>query len=190
MSLSKRLTHIRAQIITNALLTRQRPVRLGMANLWFAGWTPTTAGATAGAALGLFLLAILSRLLAVVSTSAEAAWSQSIALQRSASRLGVVPTLVSSKGEKEKDNLSPSSSSASSHLSSPSLLLAPPFIPSIDIPRALLLMFQAFVGYLLMLAVMTYNAWFFIAILLGFGVGELAFGRMMGRHSSYSAIHL
>jgi copper transporter 1 len=38
---------------------------------------------------------------------------------------------------------------------------------------------QSFVNYLLMLAVMTVNAFFFIAILLGLVVGELAFGRFV-----------
>lgn len=34
-----------------------------------------------------------------------------------------------------------------------------------------------FVHYFLMLAVMSYDAWFFIAILLGMFVGEVGFGR-------------
>jgi hypothetical protein len=33
------------------------------------------------------------------------------------------------------------------------------------------------ITYLLMLAVMQFNVWFFIAILIGLGVGELGFGR-------------
>lgn len=33
------------------------------------------------------------------------------------------------------------------------------------------------ISYLLMLAVMQFNVWFFIAILIGLGVGELGFGR-------------
>jgi len=33
------------------------------------------------------------------------------------------------------------------------------------------------ISYFLMLAVMQFNVWFFIAILIGLGVGELGFGR-------------
>lgn len=38
-------------------------------------------------------------------------------------------------------------------------------------------MAYAFILYLLMLAVMTYSAWYLIAILIGLGVGETVFGR-------------
>lgn len=55
--------------------------------------------------------------------------------------------------------------------------VSPPFTLAVDLPRSLLFGFQAFLSYLLMLAVMTYNAYFFIAILVGLIVGELAFGR-------------
>ena len=37
---------------------------------------------------------------------------------------------------------------------------------------------QVFVGYVLMLIVMTYNAWFGAAVLAGAGVGYLAFSAM------------
>jgi hypothetical protein len=38
-------------------------------------------------------------------------------------------------------------------------------------------MFASGVNYFLMLAVMQFNVWLFIAILFGLGVGELGFGR-------------
>jgi hypothetical protein len=38
------------------------------------------------------------------------------------------------------------------------------------------LMAWSAISYLLMLAVMQFNVWFFIAILIGLGVGELGFG--------------
>ena len=72
---------------------------------------------------------------------------------------------------------------------SPRWKKAPPFIPAIDFPRAALFTFQAFVGYLLMLAVMSYSAWFFIAVLLGFAVGELSVGRFMSGHESHG-VHM
>ncbi|KAF8273781.1 hypothetical protein EI94DRAFT_1794819 [Lactarius quietus] len=42
---------------------------------------------------------------------------------------------------------------------------------------ATLFMVWSAISYFLMLAVMQYNVWFFIAILIGLGVGELGFGR-------------
>lgn len=38
-------------------------------------------------------------------------------------------------------------------------------------------MLSSAVQYFLMLAVMQYSVWFFVAIILGLGVGELGFGR-------------
>ena len=42
---------------------------------------------------------------------------------------------------------------------------------------AALFMVWSAISYLLMLAIMQFNVWFFIAILFGLGVGELGFGR-------------
>lgn len=57
----------------------------------------------------------------------------------------------------------------------------PRFSIKVDVCRGLIEGFHSFVGYLLMLAVMTMNAWFFIAIILGIIVGETAFGRFYVR---------
>lgn len=48
---------------------------------------------------------------------------------------------------------------------------------SVDLPRALLVTVLAGVGYLLMLAVMTYNIGYFMSILAGTLIGEVAVGR-------------
>jgi len=45
------------------------------------------------------------------------------------------------------------------------------------ITQTLLYMLQITLGYFLMLIVMTYNAWLFIAIILGAGTGYLCFAR-------------
>ncbi|KAG0139292.1 hypothetical protein CROQUDRAFT_666720 [Cronartium quercuum f. sp. fusiforme G11] len=47
----------------------------------------------------------------------------------------------------------------------------------IDILRCLLVTFQAGLGYLLMLAVMTYNIYYLMAILFGTFIGEVIFGQ-------------
>ena len=44
------------------------------------------------------------------------------------------------------------------------------------IGQGLLQVVQVFIGYLLMLAFMTYNAWICIAVLIGAGLGYIAFG--------------
>ena len=44
-------------------------------NLWFIGWAPNTAGAMAGACIGLFVLAIAERWLAAMRSVMEDHWS-------------------------------------------------------------------------------------------------------------------
>jgi len=132
--------------------------------------------------LGLFFLAVFSRLLTAVRSSAEKAWAQSIALRRAASLR--VPSLDGSQAAGLNTKLSFSSTTTLATLApeTPHWHQAPPFIPAIDIPSSLLFMLEAFVGYMLMLAVMTYNVWWFIAVLLGLGAGQLAFGRYSKGH--------
>ncbi|BGP02240.1 Copper transporter [Rhodotorula toruloides ATCC 204091] len=165
---------------------------LGSANVWFSGWTPTTAGETFGACLGLFFLAVLSRFLSAVKACAEVAWLHSYQQQgRARRRNGPIalpdstpsppdtldPSAAASNLQKETSRSSPAPSYPSSSTSSREPLFSPPFSLAIDLPRSLLFGLQAFIAYLLMLAVMTYNAYFFIAILLGLVAGEMAFGR-------------
>ncbi|SCZ89199.1 BZ3500_MvSof-1268-A1-R1_Chr1-1g01023 [Microbotryum saponariae] len=184
---------------------------IGSSQLWFDGWIPTTSASTAGACIGLALLAILSRFLATVRTSCEANWTQSILRQRlaqhqplvDATLLNTVPTMPSRKGELDVASDPSDKAQARSELadllhkfhSSPA-----PFTPSIDLPRTAifaieLLVFrttqlQAFIGYLLMLAIMTYSAWFFISIISGLALGELLFGRFINSHGHSSDLGL
>lgn len=50
-----------------------------------------------------------------------------------------------------------------------------------DLPRGVLYALQALLAYLLMLSVMTFQAAYIIAIVLGLGLGEVLFGRLGGR---------
>ncbi|KAM0754610.1 Ctr copper transporter [Meredithblackwellia eburnea MCA 4105] len=186
--------------------------QIGTTNLWFSTWTPTSPAATAGACIGLFLLAILSRIINAVSLSAQHAWSQRAALERitassSSSPEAEAEAEIEAEGEGEAGDgykldskapvpvpvpVSSAPNTNPTSTTSPTPLLlhqnqnqhhhhhhhqAPPFVLMIDLPRGLLFAFASFVQYLLMLAVMTFNAWFFVAIVLGLGVGEMGFGR-------------
>ncbi|KAI5479646.1 protein of ctr copper transporter family [Pseudohyphozyma bogoriensis] len=149
--------------------------QLGASNLWFTNWTPTTVGSTFGACVGVFFLAMASRLLSATRSSAEIAWAHYIAgLNRQTSRDSATSELVKSPVEVKKKLR---------------LQRAPPFTPSIDIPRAFLFALHSFVGYMLMLIVMTYNAWFFIAVIFGLSAGELAFGRFAAGHAEEGLDH-
>jgi len=165
-------------LLSPRLLHRLTPLfkfefhRLGASNLWFTSWTPTSAGATAGASIGLFFLAIFARLLSAVRSSAEQSWAETLALRRQAIRLDLIEDKSFGKGSSTPSTINDRPPTVADKFKQ-----APPFLWSIDAPRAALFGVQAFVGYLLMLAVMSYSAWFFIAIILGLMSGELLFGR-------------
>ncbi|KAJ5573961.1 Ctr copper transporter [Penicillium hispanicum] len=55
---------------------------------------------------------------------------------------------------------------------------------SVNLPRAAIRMVNQGISYLLMIAVMTMNVGFFFAVLVGYFIGELVFGRVAGSGSS------
>ncbi|GAA5930643.1 hypothetical protein JCM3775_003831 [Rhodotorula graminis] len=192
---------------TAAMMHTAFTISLGSANLWFEGWTPTSPAATFGACLGLFFLAVLSRVLAAVKVCAETAWAASLAHHRAGRGPISLPAdadagsnALQDQDDDKASQLDPvaapsypsstaaSPSSPSRGLSSPALY-SPPFLLAIDLPRALLLGLQAFVAYLVMLGVMTYNAYFFVAILVGLMAGELAVGRYVAAFGGAGAAH-
>ncbi|KAF9451780.1 hypothetical protein P691DRAFT_806879 [Macrolepiota fuliginosa MF-IS2] len=82
----------------------------------------------------------------------------------------------------EKLQLSVASSEESTKKQRPlPLRTIPPFIARIDIPRGILYGFKRLLGFILMLAVMTFHAGYFISILAGLGLGEILFGRIGAR---------
>lgn len=155
-------------------------------SLWFKGWTPGSKGALVGACIGLFLLALVERLLAGMRGVMEAWWRRktdailvrSLSINRaSQTRSSGDRSSVEQKGEivESVEAAVPPGSVVTSRTSIRRVL--PPFIPSHELARAAFHVSQTFVGYGLMLVVMTFNASYIISILVGSFTGELLFGR-------------
>ncbi|EIW66063.1 hypothetical protein TREMEDRAFT_70320 [Tremella mesenterica DSM 1558] len=64
-----------------------------------------------------------------------------------------------------------------------------PFRWGVDVPRGMLQALQTLVHYLLMLAVMSFNIWWVMCIVLGAGVGEALFGRFGSTHTHMEHTH-
>jgi len=65
----------------------------------------------------------------------------------------------------------------------------PPFCSKLRLVQAFLHVLQMFMGYILMLAFMAYNAWVCIAILIGGGIGHLLFTWLVETPLSDSSDH-
>ncbi|KAG8985650.1 hypothetical protein FRB90_004529 [Tulasnella sp. 427] len=155
--------------------------------LWFKGWTPGSKGALVGACIGLFILALIERLLAAMRGVMEAWWrkkTDAILVRSFSARPNSElrsSTADQSSIEQKGDSLDHAESAASPVVrGAPRTAIRrmiPPFIPTHELTRAVLHVSQAFVGYALMLAVMTFNASYIVSILVGAFTGELLFGR-------------
>lgn len=143
--------------------------------LFFESWKPKSAGAVAGAAIGLALLAICDRWLAAMRAVLEIQWA--------ARPAGYLPT--PSRLEEEKrlddtiDNSASSVSAPDAHASHGRFKrTVPPLVWSRDLTRGALYALQSLLSYLLMLAVMTFQGAYIISIVLGLSIGEILFGRV------------
>ncbi|KAF8126326.1 CTR copper uptake transporter, partial [Boletus edulis] len=134
--------------------------------VWFIGWVPTSAGAMVGTCIGLFMLSIVERWVAVCLELAEQHWTERTS------------NLIIGRSD---DIVSPGSSTASSSLLVPEKFKwgLPPFVPEFDITRGVLFTAQKFLQILLMLTVMTFQFAFVVSIAIGSGVGEVLFGRFL-----------
>ncbi|KAL0060940.1 hypothetical protein AAF712_012277 [Marasmius tenuissimus] len=133
--------------------------------LWFEGWVPKSTGAMVGTCIGLFLLAMVERWISAMRGVMEGYWR--VKAQVACNALDSVSSL--EKETEERPTPQPSVTK--------SLRRGVPFIPPHDIVRGIMHSMQAALGYALMLAVMTYQLSFLIAIVVGLGVGEAFFGR-------------
>ncbi|KAJ7218435.1 CTR copper uptake transporter [Mycena pura] len=116
--------------------------------LFFEGWVPQTRAAVFGACVGLFILTLVE----AVRSMAEASWC------RSAVKL--LDRDNDNKDRKTRFRL---------HL--------PPFALAHDAMRGAMHALQALLGFIFMLAVMTFQGAYLITIVCGLGVGEILFGR-------------
>ncbi|OBZ74630.1 Ferric reductase transmembrane component 3 [Grifola frondosa] len=141
-------------------------------NLWFLGWVPASTGAMVGTCIGLFLLALVERWVATCRAVMEVHWRKRAQIIQS-DRMNL-PVSADSKGQQ-----TPSITSVRSAVT---MRGAPPFIFAHDITRGILHVGQTALQFAFMLAVMTFQAGFIFAIVVGLGVGEALFGRRFAQH--------
>ncbi|EEH33442.2 hypothetical protein PAAG_04492 [Paracoccidioides lutzii Pb01] len=148
--------------------------------LYSNDWTPRSAGTYAGTCIFLIVLAVMFRALLATKSMLEHRWAAAAMSRRyvvvagqlpAAERIQMDPnastgTLVSANGVEEKVRVVASLKGQTA-----------PWRFSVDLPRALLVMVTAGVGYLLMLAVMTMNVGYFMSVLAGVFVGDVVLGR-------------
>ncbi|KAF2227275.1 copper transporter family protein [Elsinoe ampelina] len=155
--------------------------------LWSQTWTPTSTGAYAGTCIFLIVLAIISRGLAAFRQRLEVKWHDAAINRRyivvaGGSNEGQLSNQLKEEGEGGvltargiDENVQVIKTKARSREGTP-------WRVSTDLPRAGIFTVQAGVGYLLMLAVMTFNVGYFLSILVGLFVGEVALGRFTSHY--------
>ncbi|ETN40009.1 uncharacterized protein HMPREF1541_04284 [Cyphellophora europaea CBS 101466] len=148
--------------------------------LYSESWTPSSTGAYAGTCIFLILLAITLRSLFAAKSVLEQRW----AAQARNRKLVLVKGQESASERVENDPYAKFGSFIGANGAEERLKYvqadgrrALPFRLSTDVPRAALVMVIAAVSYLLMLAVMTMNVGYFLSVLAGVFVGEVAVGR-------------
>lgn len=147
--------------------------------LYSEGWTPSSAGAYAGTCIFLILLAVILRALFTAKSFLDAR-----AIESALKRRYVVVADQNSAAEKVMGDANSTTGILTTNgvQENVRMVQAPvkhiqPFRFSVDLPRAGLMTVIAGVGYLLMLAVMTFNVGYFLSVLGGTFLGEIAFGR-------------
>ncbi|SAM07765.1 hypothetical protein [Absidia glauca] len=135
--------------------------------IWLDAWLPKSEPAYIGACIGLFVFAIVSRGLLALEIYFLAWRARRLELLHNAGANGIVES-------KANDRFS---SQAPEYPAELELPLVPPFSWITDIGRSFLTTLSSFISYLLMMVVMTGNGGFFLVIIVGILVGEVAFGR-------------
>jgi len=139
-------------------------------NLFFKSLTPSSKGALAGAALVLFFIAVFERFLAAKRVACELEWRER------AKALIAAQNAPTKDSDAECCNVG---NSEQSSVATPTRRKIPPFIVSHDLARGAFQATQALVRFAIMLAIMTFQAAYIITIIIGFGIGEVIFGRQI-----------
>ncbi|KAF2666186.1 hypothetical protein BT63DRAFT_427967 [Microthyrium microscopicum] len=156
--------------------------------LYSENWAPASTGAYAGTCIFLIILGITLRALLASKASIEAKWADQAWNRRYIVVHDNKP--LSERIEKDPDAKTGvlTANGVEEHVrmigSGPHGVQ--PWRFSVDLPRAAIVTAIAGVGYLLMLAVMTLNVGYFLSVLAGTFVGEVAVGRY---HSSAGVAH-
>jgi copper transporter 1 len=164
--------------------------------LYAMSWQPTTPGGYAGTVIFLIILAIASRCLGALRTTLESRWHHAALRRRYIVVAAAAAPASGGDGAEEKGlarptlaervQADPAASTATLTANGVDECVrvvqaaprgAVPWRFSVDVPRGALVAVQAGVIYLLMVAVMTMNVGYFMAVLAGTLVGEVAVGR-------------
>jgi len=147
--------------------------------LYSMSWMPTGPAGYAGTCVFLIILAVIMRLLIVTKAMLEARWRDQAWKRRYIIVDGQKP--LSERTQTDPDSkvgvLTTNGVEENVRIVHEPISGVQPWRFSVDLPRAILVTVMGGVGYLLMLAVMTLNIGYFLSVLAGIFVGEVAVGR-------------
>lgn len=151
-------------------------------NLLFESLHPSSKGAITAACIVLITLALFERWVTAMRASLETRWRKRVLAMISGRSDNVMPrtgndTEKTSAVATDVQSISRTNSSSPTRASKTPRMIAP-FVAAHDIPRGAIHALQALLGYVLMLAVMTFQAAYLISIVAGLGLGEVLFGRI------------
>jgi len=147
--------------------------------LYSLQFAPSTTGGYAGACIFLIILSITFRGLFAVKHLLEARWANQAWNRRYIVVADKTPLSERLERDPDAKHAVLSANGVEEHVRvvQQANRGVQPWRFSVDLPRAALVTVIAGVGYLLMLAVMTFNIGYFLSVLAGVFVGEVAIGR-------------
>jgi len=139
--------------------------------LYSAAWTPNKPGHYAGTCIFLIILAVMYRLMSAYKNVVEQKWARAEQHRE---------IIIASKSAESRRSSDGGKEEADEETAAVEAYLGwgtRPWRWSVDLPRAAGTTLITAVSYFLMLAVMTMNVGYFLSVLAGIFIGELACGR-------------